>query len=44
MTPDEYENKILRSRNELPYPLNYLAYQNPMLAITMIMLKDKGLL
>jgi len=44
MTPKEYETLIWRSRNELPYPLNYLSYQNPMIAITMVMLKDKEIL
>jgi hypothetical protein len=44
MTEDQYEIYLLKSSMELPYPLNYLRYNNPNLAVLIMMLKEKKLL
>jgi hypothetical protein len=33
---DEIEKLVWRSRNELPYPYNYMATKNPVLAAMMV--------
>lgn len=37
---DDFERTLLRSKAELPYPANYLAYENPGLAYVMVKISD----
>lgn len=36
----EFEKTLFRSRLELPYPLNYMADSNPLLAYTLVKISD----
>ncbi len=38
---DDFDKTVLRSRVELPYPLNYLYHDNPALAYLIVKTNDK---
>jgi hypothetical protein len=38
---DDFEQTIFRSKTELPYPLNYMAYENPFIAYMLIKVSDR---
>lgn len=38
---DDFDKTVLRSRIELPYPMNYLYHENPAAAYLLIKIFDK---